>query len=561
MTDLPYFGSKHMCFLFGSAFDCQKQTQDLKKIKKSGILMGTGVPGRELVMENISEIVSALNRAVWGAPALIMILAVGLYHSFGTRFVQIRRFGFAMSSIFRRLFGKQAGKEEGVSPFQAVCTALAATVGIGNIAGVAGAIALGGPGAVFWMILTAVLGMCTKYAEVVLAVRFRQRRNGEYVGGPMYYIQNGLGKKFRPLAVVFCLFGIIAASGVGNSTQVNTVVAGIHEALDAFGLPYGRGLDLAVGIGIGALAILVLLGGARRIGAVTEFLVPFMSLGYILLSLGVLVIFRQRIPMVLHEIISGAFTPGAVTGGIVGSCFTAVRMGVARGVFSNEAGLGTGSIAHAGANTTAPAEQGLYGIFEVFVDTVLICSMTALVILVSGVPIPYGTEAGAELTASAFTGAYGPWVTVFTAFAMLCFAAATVLGWGLYGIRCVQFLFGDRGVKPFVLLHGLSSIMGAVLEAGFVWQMAELVNGLMAIPNLVALALLSPEVFRLTREYFDTKKTAADPAQRAAGERGYYENFNQCQSMPAFTHAEVPPPGAGGRKKGKKNLSSEHRPA
>lgn len=503
-------------------------------------------------MQIISDTVTHLTEIVWGVPALALILSVGLYHSFGTNFVQLRKFGYAMSSIFQRLFGKNVEETDGVSPFQAVCTALAATVGIGNIAGVAGAIALGGPGAVFWMWISAILGMCTKYAEVVLAVRYREKRNGEYVGGPMYYIKNGLGPKWRPLAVLFCLFGMVAAAGVGNSTQVNTVITGMNSALEAFGITPNQGRNLAVGVGIGLLAILTLLGGAKRIGAVTELLVPFMSMGYILLSTGVLIIYRQRIPQVLGEIISGAFHPRAVTGGIVGSCFTAVRMGVARGVFSNEAGLGTGSIAHAGANTPHPAEQGMYGIFEVFVDTILICTMTALVILVSGVPIPYGREAGAELTVDAFVGAYGKWVTIFTAFAMLCFATATVLGWGLYGIRCAEFLFGSKAAKPFAILHGLSSVLGAVLEAGLIWQLAELVNGLMAIPNLIALAMLSPEIFRLTRAYFDTDyKTAGAHGMNApAEERGRYENFNQREQMCAFSHAEVSSTGCRGGKKG-----------
>lgn len=498
-------------------------------------------------MKILSDVVSWLSNLVWGVPALVLIGAVGIYLSVGTGFVQIRKFPYAMSSIFRKLFGKNQETVDGVSPFQAVCTALAATVGIGNIAGVAGAIALGGPGAVFWMLISAVFGMCTKYAEVVLAVRYREKGNGEYRGGPMYYIKNGLGPKYRYLAAAFCLFGVIAAAGVGSSTQVSAVVASANSAMESFGLTSKKAFGIAIGCGIGLLAIITLLGGAKRIGAVTEFLVPFMSLGYILLCLGVLILFRERIPGVLREIITGAFSPRAVTGGMVGSCFTALRTGVARGVFSNEAGMGTGSIAHAGASTPHPVEQGMYGIFEVFVDTIVICTMTALAILVSGVPIPYGAEAGAELTVSAFVSAYGKWVTVFTAIAILCFATATILGWGLYGIRCAQFLFGEKAAKPVALLHGLSSVLGAVLEAGLVWRLAEAVNGLMAIPNLIALALLSSEVFRLTKEYFKTKKRAAE---KTAGERGRYENFNQCQSVPGFAYAEVPSPGPGGRKKG-----------
>lgn len=521
--------------------------------------MGTGVPGRELCMQIITDAVAKLSGLVWGVPAMALILSVGLYLSFGTGFLQIRKFGYALSSVFHRLFGKNQGESDGVSPFQAVCTALAATVGTGNIAGVAGAIALGGPGAVFWMLCSAVLGMCTKYAEVVLAVHFREKRNGEYVGGPMYYIKNGLNSRWHWLAVLFCAFGMIAAAGVGNSTQVNTVISGMNAALETFGIVPDQGRDLAVGFCIGLLAVVTLLGGAKRIGAVTELLVPFMSLGYVILSAGVLVIYRHRIPLVLGEIVSGAFCPRAVTGGMAGSCFTAVRMGVARGVFSNEAGLGTGSIAHAGANTSHPAEQGMYGIFEVFADTILICTMTALVILVSGVPIPYGRDAGAELTVSAFSAAYGDWVTVFTAVAMLCFAAATVLGWGLYGIRCAEFLFGPKAAGPFVMAHGVSSILGAALEPGLIWQLAELVNGLMAVPNLIALAMLSPVIFRLTREYFDSNKKTAGHA--LTGERGTYENFNQREQMPTLAHAEVSSAGAGGGKTGTEDLPPEYRTA
>lgn len=514
-------------------------------------------------MTALQKIVEALNRVVWGVPALILILTVGLALSVGTKFLQVRKLGFAMSTIVRRLFSKEPGETGGVSPFQAVCTALAATVGIGNIAGVAGAISLGGPGAVFWMLLSAVLGMVIKYAEVVLAVRFRRGEKGAYYGGPMYYIRDGLGGRWRPLATAFCLFGVLAAAGVGNSAQVSALVAAMNSALEAFQIPENPGRNLAVGLILGVLALVTLLGGAKRVGAVTELLVPVMSLGYLLLAAGALIIFHRRIPAALFSILEGAFQPRAVTGGLVGSCFTAMRTGVARGVFSNEAGMGTASIAHAGAETDHPAEQGLYGIFEVFVDTILICTMTALVILVSGVPVPYGEEAGAELTVAAFVAAYGKWVTVFTALAMASFAGATVLGWGLYGLRCAAFLLGPKAEKPFALAHGAVCALGAVLSAGLVWQISELFNGLMAIPNLIALALLSPEVFRLTRAYFTKEKISTSGAQRRSrvGERGHYENIDQCQPVPAISHAEVSSSGPGGREKGKKDLSSKHRPA
>ncbi len=372
---------------------------------------------------------------------------MGLYFSLRTRFFQVRKLGFSLGTIWHKLREKpEAG---GVSPFQAVCTALAATVGTGNIAGVAGAIAIGGPGAIFWMWVAALLGMVVKYAEVVLAVRYREPDGqGSFRGGPMYYIKNGLGKKWTWLGGLFCAFGMVAAFGVGNSTQISTAVTSINEALIFLGLiPSPRG-NLMVGLLAGALVALVILGGAKRIGAVAEYLIPVMSLGYIALSLGVLLRNAGAVPGALQSIFAGAFSPKAFTGGAVGSAFLTLRIGVSRGVFTNEAGMGTASIAHAGANTRHPAEQGLYGIFEVFADTLVICTMTALVILSSGISVPYGTDAGAELTVAAFVSVYGGWVTIFLALSMALFAFATILGWGLYGIRCAEYLLGKQELPP-----------------------------------------------------------------------------------------------------------------
>ncbi len=472
--------------------------------------------------DTISAIIQALNRVVWGAPALLLILGVGLYFSFRTRFLQVRKLGFSLGTIWRKL--REKPEADGVSPFQAVCTALAATVGTGNIAGVAGAIAIGGPGSIFWMWVAALLGMVVKYAEVVLAVRYREPDGqGSFRGGPMYYIKNGLGTKWAWLGGLFCVFGMVAAFGVGNSTQISTAVTSINEALIFLGLtPSFRG-NLAVGLLAGILVALVILGGAKRIGAVAEYLIPVMSLGYIALSLGVLLHNAEAVPSAFHSIFAGAFSPKAFTGGAVGSVFLTLRIGVSRGVFTNEAGMGTASIAHAGANTRHPAEQGLYGIFEVFADTLVICTMTALVILTSGVSIPYGLDAGAELTVSAFVSVYGGWVTIFLALSMVLFAFATILGWGLYGIRCAEYLLGSGSFRPFALVHAATTVLGALIAPALLWELAEAVNGLMAIPNLIALAALSPEVFRLTASYFEgavQKKTALPPTDRPIDKAG-----------------------------------------
>ena len=387
-----------------------------------------------------------------------------------------------------------------------MCTALAATVGTGNIAGVAGAIAIGGPGAIFWMWVSALFGMCTKFAEVTLAVHFREiNANGELVGGPMYYIKNGLGKKWNWLAYLFAAFGVLTVFGTGNATQVNTITTAINSALLNYNIISESAVstsNLIIGIVIAILIAMILLGGIKRIGQVTEKLVPFMALLYILLGLGVILLNIQNIPSVFVSIFKGAFQPSAVTGGIIGSMFLSIKKGVSRGIFSNEAGLGTGSIAHACADTKKPVKQGMFGIFEVFTDTIVICTLTALVILCSGVPITYGEAAGAELTILGFTSTYGNWVSIFTAVAMCCFAFSTALGWGLYGARCIEFLFSEKVIKPFMVVYALVAILGATANLGLMWNIAETFNGLMAIPNLIALFLLSGTVVRLTKEYF-----------------------------------------------------------
>ena len=446
-----------------------------------------------------------LNAIVWGVPALLGILGIGIYLSIRTGFAQLRLFPKALCAFLRTLFGK-GEMNEGISPFQALCTALAATVGTGNLAGVAGAIAIGGPGAVFWMWISALLGMVTKFAEATLSVRYRERNSsGEWVGGPMYMIRNGMGRRWHWLAAVYAFFGVVAAFGVGNATQVNTVIGGVNQAITAFGGSETQVGNLIMGIGLAVLICGILLGGMKKIGTMAEKLVPFASVCYLLLGLGVLIARAQCIPGAFASIMKGAFSPRAVTGGAVGSILMSLRIGTSRGVFTNEAGMGTAGIAHAAAHVDHPCQQGLMGIIEVFLDTIVICTMTALVILVSGVSIPYGEDVGVVLTTQAFSSVYGGWVSILIAAALCCFAIATVLGWGLYGARCAQYLFGDGVWKRFVLLQGGAVILGAVLKTGTVWLLSETVNGLMAIPNLIALGSLAPELVRLTRQFSKMK--------------------------------------------------------
>ena len=459
------------------------------------------------MLATIESINNVVNNFIWGVPAMICIVGVGLLLSIRTGFLQIRKFPYAMKVTIGRMLKKREASDGALTPFQAVCTALAATVGTGNIAGVAGAIAIGGPGAVFWMWISALLGMCTKFSEVTLAVHFREKNaEGDLVGGPMYYIKNGLKKQWHWLAYLFAAFGVLTVFGTGNATQVNTITTAIDSALYNYGVISEQNvstLNLVIGIILAVLIGLILLGGIKRIGQVAEKLVPFMAVIYIILAIGVVILNYRNIPTVFASIFKGAFSPASVTGGAVGSFCMSMKKGVSRGIFSNEAGLGTGSIAHACADTRKPVKQGFFGIFEVFVDTIVICTLTALVILCSGVPVGYGDAAGAELTILGFTSTYGSWVSIFTAIAMCCFAFSTIIGWGLYGTRCVEFLLGTRANRPFMILYALVAIVGATMELGLMWNIAETFNGLMLIPNLIAVFLLSGVVVRLVKEYFD----------------------------------------------------------
>ena len=435
---------------------------------------------------------------------MVCIIGVGLWLSFKTGFVQIRKFGYVMKKILGSIFNKEKAAEGAVTPFQAVCTALAGTVGTGNIAGVAGAIALGGPGAVFWMWCSALLGMCTKFSEVTLAVHFREKnKHGDWVGGPMYYIKNGLSKKWHFLATLYAILGILTVFGTGNATQVNTIVASIDSALLNMGVIDQASMEFKLGIGIviAILVAIVLVGGVKRIGSVTEKLVPFMALLYIVLGLGVVILNIGEVPGVFKAIFVGGFSPRGITGGLVGSMFMAMKRGFSRGIFSNESGLGTGSIAHAAAHVDDPVEQGYFGVFEVFVDTVVICTLTALIVLIgAGDSIQYGVAAGAELTIKGFTNTYGGWVSIITAIAMCCFAFSTILGWGLYGTRCMEFLVGSKVNKGFMVVYSLVAIVGATINLGLLWSVAETFNGMMVIPNLIGLFLLSGTVVNLVKK-------------------------------------------------------------
>ena len=449
--------------------------------------------------KTLIELLDTVNGFIWGVPGLILILSVGTILSVRTGWVQFRFFPAAIRQFLSSL---KKSDNQGVSSYRALCTALAATVGTGNLAGVAGAIALGGPGAVFWMWVCALLGMTIKFAEAVLAVHYRVKAtDGSYVGGPMYIVRQGMGKTWQSLAFLYCFFGVVAAFGVGSATQINTVLGGINGAVRSLGGQENNFVNLIIGIVLAIILVLVLVGGVKRIGSAAAFLVPFASVFYILLCIGVLVLRAEAIPGAFRMIVRGALNPSAATGGILGSAFIALRVGACRGVFTNEAGMGTAGIAHAAADVAHPIQQGLMGIVEVFIDTIVICTMTALVILCSGIPIPYGSDLGIQITANAFSEIYGDWVHIPLAFTLCCLAFATVIGWGLYGTRCAQFLFGEDAWRRFVWLQAGSVILGAVMSTGTVWTLSEIANGLMAIPNLIILLYFCPELIKLTANF------------------------------------------------------------
>ena len=440
----------------------------------------------------MGRILDSLYALLWGTPMLVLIFGVGVWLTICTRCAQLRLFPQAVRQFLR----PGNGDSGGVSPFRALCTALAATVGTGNLVGVAGAICLGGPGAVFWMMVFAFFGMAVKFAEAALAVRFREKKDGELVGGPMYMIRSRLPKAWLPLAYLYSVCGILASFGVGNLTQVNAIVSGIQGIAPGFS-PLFLGLALTLVVGLSFLR------GADSIGRIAEKLIPFAASAYVLLCIFFLIIKAPLLPGAISGIFRGAFAPRAVTGGLIGSAMKALQTGCSRGVFTHEAGMGTASIAHASASVKHPAEQGMMGILEVFLDTFVICTLTALVILCSGIPIPYGIDAGANLTTSAFSAVYGRFGKTIVCLFLICFAYATILGWSFYGLRCTQFVFGKRATASFFLLQTAAVTLGAVMKAPEIWRLAEILNGLMAVPNLLALIYLSPALRALTNSYKD----------------------------------------------------------
>lgn len=423
------------------------------------------------------EILKRLTEILWGVPTMVLLLCTGVLATVATRAVQVRK----LRESFRQV-AKPGSDAEGISSFQAVCTALAATVGTGNVAGVAGAIALGGPGAVFWMWVSAFFGMATKYLEVFFALKYRERdETGQWLGGPMYYMEEGLG--WKRTGRLFAFFAVLGSLGMGNMAQIHTVSSAVTEALPQWDSWH---VALVTGGLAAALVAVVTLGGAKRIGSVMEKLVPIMAGLYLAASLAVVFAHADRLPGVFTSIFWEAFTPRAAIGGGMGA---AIRWGISRGIFSNEAGLGSAPIAHAAASAT-PQEQGLMGIFEVFLDTVILCTLTAVTILASGVPVPYGRDAGAALAIDAMATVFGPWASGLVALCLTLLALATLISWNLYGVRCAGYLWGKTGVFCYQLVYILLILVGAAMELSVVWSFSDICNGLMALPNLAALTAL-----------------------------------------------------------------------
>ena len=454
-----------------------------------------------------------LNTFAWMYTFLPFAIVGGAYLTIRSGGVQFRHFGHAMKNTVGKIFQKQQAGDGAVTPRQALTTALSATVGTGNIVGTSQAIALGGYGAVFWLWLAALVGMCTKYSEIVLAIKYRERdAKGDWVGGPMYYITKGLGQKWKWLAVLFAIFAILASFGIGNMSQVNSITGSVIGAVSAF-TAVSPGVELALkwimGISLALLVAAILWGGIKRIGAVTEALIPFMSVMYIIFTLVVVVAHAGNIGDAFVKIFSTAFTPQAVFGASTGIILKqTIIWGLRRSAFSNEAGLGSAAIAHAAADTKGPVNQGLYGIFEVFIDTIVICTLTALALICSGIDLSFGTKPGSELITAALATVFGDKLAaLFVAFALMLFAFSTVLGWSLYGTRCVQYLFGYKGVRVFQVIFVFIVVVGCVSPLSVVWDLADTFNGLMAIPNFVALFALSGVVARETKKYFSEQKT------------------------------------------------------
>ncbi len=444
-------------------------------------------------MEALNKVIGEVNSFVWGPAMLVAILGTGLFLMIGLRLMPLLKLGAGFRLLWRGRALGEAGTGE-ISPFQALMTALSATIGNGNIAGVATAVFLGGPGALFWMWCTALVGMATKFSEAVCAVRYREVDElGNHVGGPMYYIKNGLSKKWHWLAPTFAIFGAIAGFGIGNTVQSNSVADVMHAT---FSVPHW-----VTGVVIMVLVGLVIIGGIRRIAHVAEYLVPFMAISYLIFGLIIMAIYADGIPTAIALILKHAFTPAAAEGGFAGAAvWAALRFGVARGIFSNEAGLGSAPIAHAAATTKDPVRQGTIAMLGTFIDTIIVCSVTGLAIILTGAWTSGKT--GAALTSAAFESAVPGIGAVIVALASALFAFTTLLGWSFYGEKCIEYLFGVKSITPFRVAWVVVIPIGAVANLGIIWLVADTLNALMAIPNLIALLLLSPVIFRLTREYW-----------------------------------------------------------
>jgi AGCS family alanine or glycine:cation symporter len=443
-------------------------------------------------MQFLNDFISAINGIVWGPLMLLLILGTGLYLMVGLSFMPIRRIGYSFKLLWQ---GRQKKGEGDIAPFNALMTSLSATIGTGNIAGVATAIFLGGPGALFWMWCTALVGMATKYAEAVLAVKYREVDNrGLHIGGPMFYIKNGLKPHWSWLATCFALFGALAGFGIGNTIQANSVADVIHNT---FAVPH-----MVTGITMAVLAALVLIGGIKRIANVAGKLVPLMAFFYLFAGLIILLINIETLPQTFTLIFNHAFTPIAASGGFAGAAvWAAIRFGVARGIFSNEAGLGSAPIAHAAASTNSPVQQGSIAMLGTFIDTIILCSITGLVIISTGVWTQ--GENGASLSSAAFESALPGVGSYIVTIGLSVFAFTTILGWSFYSEKCVEYLFGEGAITPFRVCWIIAVPIGATANLSFMWLVADTLNALMAIPNLIALILLSPVVFKLTQAHFN----------------------------------------------------------
>lgn len=461
-------------------------------------------------MELIASINSAINGFVWGVPMLVLLVGGGILLTIRNRGVQFRKFGYAMKNTIGKIFKKGEAKEGEITPFQAMSTALAGTVGTGNIAGITTAVTLGGPGTIFWLWITALIGMATKYSEVLLAVKFREKNKyGDWVGGPMYYIKNGLGKNWKWLGAIFCIFAALAAFGIGNAVQVGNITDSVNTVILSFNPDFSgqSTVNVVLGLILVVLTAIVLFGGIKRLGAVTEKLVPFMAVVYIVACVIVLVYYGAYLPAVFSKIFTGAFSPEGVTGGAVGSVILVITWGVKRGVFSNEAGLGSAPIAAAAAQTKEPVRQGLVSMTGTFLDTIVVCTMTGLALVMTGAYQIPGLE-GAGVTTAAFQAGLpfiSPTVVSFVLMACLAlFGFTTILGWDYYGERCLEYFSNGsmKAVKVYRWLYIAAVFIGPYMTVSAVWTIADIFNACMAVPNMIALIVLSGVVVRETKDFF-----------------------------------------------------------